>query len=503
MQKMKKYEAPFVLAIDIGTSSARAIVFDARGRRTPAAWAASYELRTPVKGAGQLDVGEVISAVVKSCRRAVAASKKFRLGNIEAVGLSGFFHSLIAVARDGKALTPVYTWADTRSIPQSLKLRKKLDARAVHERTGCVLHPVYLPSKILWLREEHRSIFRKARLFCSMKEYLVFSLFGRTFCDYSVAAGAGLLDIRKKEYDAELLKAVGVSPGRLSPLRNFNEKLTGLKSEYSKALGLSSGVPWFLGAGDAACSSIGSGCPDEKQMALMVGTSGAVRLITSRKNIKVPEGLWCYLVDRDHYLVGGAINNAGLVRTYLKKILSLPPDKELEKILLRRRPVSDSLTMLPFLVGERSPGWHARALASIEGLDFSTSSVDVFQAGLEAVGFRLFTIFELLKKSFPGKKEIIVSGGVARSPAWMKILANIFGIELRISPEEEASSRGAAILALRALGRINGFEVPAGETSRLKTVWPSPSFHSIYMKAFERHIRRYADYIKQLENENY
>jgi len=501
MQKMKKYESPFVLAVDIGTSSARAIVFDARGRRTPAASAASYELRTPVKGAGQLDVGEVISAVVKSCRRALAESKKFRLGRIEAVGLSGFFHSLVAVAEDGRALTPVYTWADTRSIPQSLKLRKKLNARAVHERTGCVLHPIYLPSKVLWLREESMSVFRKARLFCSMKEYLVLTLFGRTFCDYSVAAGAGLLDIRKKEYDAEVLKAAGVSSERLSPLRNFNEKLVGLKSEYSKALGLSSDVPWFLGAGDAACSSIGSGCPDERRMALMVGTSGAVRLITSRKNINVPEGLWCYLVDRDHYLVGGAINNAGLVRTYLKKILSLPSDIALEKMLLRRRPVSDSLTMLPFLVGERSPGWHARALASIEGLGFSTTSVDVFQAGLEAVGFRLFTIFELLRKTFPGKKEIVVSGGVARSPAWLKILANIFGIALKVSPEEEASSRGAAILALRALGYIKGFEVPGSKVPPLKTVRPSPSFHSIYMKAFQRHSRRCADYIERLENE--
>ena len=195
-----------------------------------------------------------------------------------------------------------------------------------------------------------------------------------------------------------------------------------------------------------------------------------------------------------------AINNAGIVRTYLKRVLSLPSDGELEKMLLRRRPVSDTITMLPFLVGERSPGWHAQALASIEGLDLSTSSLDIFQAGLEAVGFRLFTIFELLRKSFPGRKDIIVSGGIAKSPAWIKILANIFGTALKVSPEEEASSRGAAIMALRAFGCLKGFEVPESKTLRLKIVRPSASFHKIYMKGFKRHELRYANYIKHLED---
>ena len=479
---MTDCKSPLILGIDIGTSGTKAIVFNSRGRKTEAGSTISYQFNTPVKGAAELDPEEIISAVVNSCREAVRKSEELHLGKIMAVGLSGFWHSLIAVGKRDEALTPVYTWVDRRSYPQSLKLRKKLQNSRIHRRTGCILHPVYLPSKILWLKEKNKVIFRKTRLFCSMKEYLILRLFGQTFCDFSTASGTGLLNIQTKEWDKYILEAVGISQEQLSPLSNFDQKLQGLMPNYSRRVGLSSDVPWVIGAGDGACSSIGSGCISEEKLALMIGTSGAVRVMTHRRNSKLPTGLWCYLADREHYLIGGAINNAGLVRHWLKNILNLPLD--LETVLKRQEPSRHALTFLPFLSGERCPGWRASAKASILGLTFDTSPEEIFRAGLESVGYRILEIFELMRDIFPGIKEIVVSGGVLQSPEWVQIITDILGIPLSVSIESEASCLGAAVMAMRATGTIKDYNIPGHKFTRPSVFKPSIAKHNGYMNAY-------------------
>ena len=483
---MSVYQTPFVLAIDIGTSGTKAIVFDSQGRRTEAKSTKSYDFHFPVENAAEFDPDVIVSAVVNASKEAVKKSKEIYSEEIKAVGLSGFWHSLICVGKDNKPLTPLYTWADRRSYPQSLKLRKVLNNTTVQQRTGCPLHPVYLPSKILWLREEKKDVFQETKLFCSMKEYLILRFFGKSVCDFSTASGSGLLNIKNKEWDKEILETIGISENQLSSLVDFNYRLEGLNPHYANLIGILSSVPWFIGLGDGACSSIGSGCTSEKRIALMVGTSGALRVMTEQKVANIPSGLWCYLSDKNHYLVGGAINNAGLVRNWLRKTLNLSPEKETERIISQRRPGAHGLIFLPFLAGERCPGWQANAEGLLKGLKINTSPEDIFHAGLEAVGYRLLEIYSLINKIFPDEKEVVVSGGIVKSPAWIQIIADILGVSLVVSSEKEASSKGAAILILKALGLIDGFTVPENRKDKIKVFEPLESNHSFYLERYKQ-----------------
>lgn len=456
---------------------------------------ASYLLMAHEEGAAELDPEKVISAVVNSCREVITKSNRINPGGIEAVGLSGFWHSLVAVGKDDRALTPLYTWADRRSYPQSVRLRRELKNDIVHQRTGCVLHPVYLPSKILWLKQEKRDIFRKTKMFCSMKEYLILRLFGNTFCDFSIASGSGLLNIQTKEWDSEILESIGISNRRLSPLVNSDWKLSGLKHEFSIKTGLSSNVPWIIGSGDGACSSIGSGCISENSIALMLGTSAAMRVMTTCQNINLLPGLWCYLADKDHYLIGGAINNAGLVMSWLKNVLKLPWN--LEAVLKSRKPCQHRLTFLPLLSGERCPDWTPRAKASILGLTLSTSAEDILRAGLESVGYRLLEILALMKKSFPDTREIVVSGGIIQSAEWMRIITDILGVSLSVSFENEASSLGAAVIAMKATGMIEDYRIPGYDVAKRTVLKPIRENHKDYLNAY----RIYREYKKILSRD--
>ena len=484
-------QPPFTLGVDIGTSSVKAIVFDARGKKSGAAGSVAYPLRAGAAGAAELDAAEVLSAIVTVCREVVAQHTASGLEPIAAVGLSAFWHGLMALGPHGEPLTPIYTWADTRSHPQAQELKARLDEAAVHQRTGCMLHPIYLPAKMLWLSKRQPDAFQKAARFGSIREYLLLHFFGEALTDFSTPAGGGVLNLRERHWDAEVLDAVGVSTNRLPRIVDPTHRLPPLKKAYSKQIGLDADVPWVVGTGDGACSTIGSGCMAPNRLCLMVGTSAALRMVVPGQPPTIPDGLWCYMVDRDNYLLGGALNNAGILRAWLRETLNLPPDDALEQALREREPDAHGLTFLPFITGERSPGWRSDAMGILEGLVFGTTPVDICQAGLEAVGYRLLEIFERIQAVDPAPKQIVVNGGILGSKAWVQMLADIFGHDLEIVAEKEASTLGAATVAMKAIGVIDDLDAAAIWHSSRDICRASPERHQVYRKAFERHRASY------------
>ena len=199
--------APRVLALDVGTSSVRAVVFDETGdvRDEPARRYYS----------GEYDPDRVLARTREAIEEAGGAAK------VDAVGASCFGHSLLALDRHGRPLTPILSWRDTRSADAADRLFRRLDNDAVHARTGCQIHTSYWPAKLAWLADEEPETFRAARRFVSFCDYLYAELLGEEPpASVSIVSGTGLLDLRAQAWDEELLDAVGVTPERLPRLGN-------------------------------------------------------------------------------------------------------------------------------------------------------------------------------------------------------------------------------------------------------------------------------------------
>jgi gluconokinase len=393
-----------VLALDVGTSSVRAQHFDRRGEPDGKLRQEPYETEDP---------DEVVAAVGRVLRRR------------EPDATSCFAHSLVAVDRNWNVITPILGWRDTRSAAAADRLGRRLDRDAVHARTGAYLHPSYWPAKLSWLAETEPEIFHRAAWFVSFADYLR----GAPETSLSMASSSGLLDVTANEWDEELLATLELDAERLPQIAD---------------------VPLWV---DAACSNAGAGCTDRHRAALMVGTSGALRILHETERPQPKPGLFLYRADERRVVEGGALSDGGSLHDWLGRTLA-----DSAGSLAERDPRDHGLVFLPFLGGERSTGWNPRARGTIHGLTFATTPLDLRQAAYEGVAFRFAAIADLL----PDLREVVATGGgLLRDPDWIQIMADALARPVTVSAVPEASLRGAAVFALERLGH----EAAAAPTS--------------------------------------
>ncbi len=515
-QPQSALQPPFVLALDIGTSSVRAILFDRLGNRVPAALARrQYGLRTTPDGGVEADADEMLAAV-EACLDELTAMGRLDVRPIVAVATSTLVSNVLGLDEDDRSATPVYLYSDTRNTAAVAQLSATLDEHAVHQRTGCPFHTSYSPARLLWLRGTYPhptlslvggggasprpSALLAASPFgspggrgrvwrwLSIGEYMLLRFLGRATCSLSVASWTGLLNRHTLAWDEELLAALPVGVHELPSLSD--DPIAGLLPAYAQRWPALREALWFPAWGDGACSNIGSGCTTPMRVALSVGTSGAMRIVRRGKTERIPWGLWEYRVDRNRTLVGGALSNAGSVALWLREVLGLGELSGLDARVAAMPPDVHGLTVLPFLAGERSPGWTMSARAAIVGLSLHTQPLDILRAGLEAVAYRFALIYDLLKPLVAPAHQIIASGGaIAALPCWGQILADVLDQPVMLLAEFEASARGAALLALDALGLLPIEDAPFPASAQVSI--PDRARHQRYAEAVARQQRLY------------
>ncbi|MFN8006486.1 MAG: gluconokinase [Terriglobia bacterium] len=486
-----------ILTIDVGSSSVRAGLYDRNAQLCEGLNARrGYEFQTTADGGAEVDADFLFELVCQVIDEVFAKG----IGNpeeIDAVAVSTFWHNVLGVDKDQCPLTPVYSWADTRSAEAAEELKQQLNEESVHSRTGTVLHPSYWPAKLRWLRQSRPDLWERTKKWMSFGEYLYLKLFGETICGISMASGTGLLDQVRCAWDEEILRTLSLSPEQLSPLGDLDTPLQQLRSPYIQRWPRLKDVPWLPALGDGACSNIGSGCVDSKRIALMVGTSGAMRISLDRAPSFIPRGLWCYHIDRRRFLIGGALSNGGILFEWLRDTIRLEANSELlEQELSAMGPAAHGLTVLPFLLGERSPGWRGQARAAFVGLNLHTRPIEILRASLESVACRFAKIASLLKPVAPESVEIVASGGaLLNSPAWTQIMADVLGRPVIASAVTEASSRGAALLALETTKRIFACGQVVHPLGRVYL--PNPENQPVYEKMRMRQDELYELLINQ------
>src|SRR2546421_8158070 len=344
-----------VLALDLGTSSVRAVVYDTRGRMLDSTLSdLPYKVQTTEAGEVSSDPDDLVKLIVSSIDQALKAARKLNV-TILAAGASCYWHSLMGIDRQGRPTTELLTWADTRSAPETRRLRARFDERAYHTRTGCFFHASYWPAKLRWLRATRPSAFRRTTHWISLGEYLYQRLLGQARVSLSIASGTGLLDVRQCHWDAQALELAGITPEQLSPLSDWDQPARSLRSSHVRRWPQLRDVPWYLALGDGGLANIGAGCVSPRWACATIGTSSALRVLLERKRLSVPWGTFVYRVDRHRYVLGGALSEGGNVVRWFTDTLGLRPKKKFERAAAALAPDSHGLTVLPFWAGYRMP----------------------------------------------------------------------------------------------------------------------------------------------------
>jgi gluconokinase len=475
-----------ILALDVGTSSTRAIAFDFHGHKTGPIAQREYSQCTTPDGGVEVDADFLLDLTAQCIDEVLSELE----APVVAVAVSSFWHSLMAVDEQGRALTPVFSWADNRAAPWLAPLRATLDEIETHARTGCVFHTSYWPAKLLWLHHTQTALFTASTRWISFGEYLALQFLGEARVSLSMASGTGLFHQNNATWDEPMLAAVPISLENLSPLCDAHDDLGRLHSTYRERWPALRETKWFPAIGDGAASNIGSGCVDESRIALNVGTSAALRVVLREYSGAAPIGLWRYRVDGKRSILGGALSNAGSVWAWARDTFNLPPDADSQIAVMS--PDTHNLTVLPFLAGERSPLWNANARFVLEGASLDTEPVEILRACLEATSLRFADVAQRVCAAAPhthehgsSSVEIVASGGALdRSTSWRQIVCDCIGAPLVQSCEAEASARGAALLALEACGIISDITELAADCGDV--VQPNQEHHAVYKRALAR-----------------
>ncbi len=479
---------PFILVLDIGSSSTRAVLFDATANMVPGTLVREKSaFDVAPDGTATDDPRALLQRVTRCVDAALAAVGPLR-AQIAAVGCTTYAANLVGLDATGQPCTPIFTYADTRSDPAADQLRQSMDEQAVLQRTGCPLRTSYWPALLRWLAQSDAQLMNRVQRWSSVGEWLFETFLGRSHLTYSFAAWTGLLNRRELTWDAELLNELPVDGAQLGSLADVDQLLSGLRETWVQRWPALAAVPWFSAIGDGAAANLGSGCVDRQRIALSVGTSGALRAVLPGDPV-VPLGLWCYRVDRTRPLLGGATSEGGNVLSWALQTLQLDAPA-LNEALLKPEHAGHGLIVLPFVAGERSPGWSGAARATITGIGTATTALDLARAALEGVTYRWAAIAELLRPAV-GENPLVVAsgGGLKHVPAWGQLIADALGLPVAISAEPETTSRGVALVALRSLGRIRSFD---DRPLLLKPAFqPDPQRYAQHQEARARQAKLY------------
>lgn len=456
----------YFIGVDIGTTSTKAIVFDAKGVMKGKG-DRGYPIVVPYPGWAEQDPEVIFTAMLLAIRDAIDQANIPKTA-IAALGFSGAMHSLIALDASGQPLTAAIIWADNRSVEQTAQL-KDGTGHDIYLRTGTPIHPMSPLPKLLWMRQAATDVFQLATKFISIKEYAFYKLFGCFVVDYSIASTTGLFNLKQLQWDSEALDLIGITADRLSEPVPTTYVLRGVKQDYADTMGIDANTPIVIGASDGVLANLGVGAITPNQVAITIGTSGAVRTVVP-KPLTDPQGrTFCYTLTENHWVIGGPSNNGGIVLRWLRdqfcqtevalaQQLQVDPYEVMTKAASEIPAGAEGLIFLPFLSGERAPYWNAEARGIFFGVSLHHQRAHFIRAVLESILFAVYSINLALNDLISAEREIRASGGFARSKIWLQMTADVFGSELVVPQVFEGSGFGAAALAMVAVGQLAKLE---------------------------------------------
>jgi sugar (pentulose or hexulose) kinase len=438
-----------LVAIDVGTSGARASAFDVSGaplgevRR-------SYPTSLPDEGWAEQDARRWQTASISAL-----AGLAGQLGphtRVCGIGITGQCPSVVPVDGRGLPLRPGIIYRDNRATAEAEWMCRRFGTGALHALTGHVPAAFHVGAKILWIRAHEPAVFARARRFLQPTDYVVLALTGETVTDWTMGAATALLDLRERRWAADLLVDLDLDPELLPPLRPSWLVVGCLRPSLARRLGLPPDLPVIAGAGDSIACAVGAGVTAPGPVSEMAGSSTCLNSVVAEP---VPdEGVTHYpsAVEERGYLTEVGINTTGEALDWVVQLAYSGPGRRprgsdyarLDRDAAALPPGADGLLFAPVLGdGERDD---PALRGAVTGLSLRHDHRAWGRAVLEGIAFGIRARLETLGRASAPLTELRVSGGGAALDAWNHIKADVLGVPV-IRVSGDATAAGAAMLA--------------------------------------------------------
>ena len=475
----------YLLGIDLGTSSLKAILADECGKVICIS-RQGYQFAAPRAGFAEQDPEEWWEACVRAVREVLGKSG-LRGGELIGLSFSGQMHGLVALDGDMQPVRPAILHCDSRSGREVRELKERFGRGGVLD---LMLNPVYtgflLPS-LLWVRRQEPEAFSRIRRVCLPKDFLKVRMTGELTTDYSDASATLAFDIPKGKWSEEILREVSLPLELFPPCMGATEIAGRVTEEAAKATGLPAGLLVSAGGGDQVMQQLGNGITAPGIASSNIGTSGQVSFqsLAPVRNPALSTNTFTGIA-KDRFYTMGAIMSAGLSYSWLNGILrEADPDAVREKIM-EMEPGSGGVLFLPYLAGERTPHLDPDLRGGFLGLGLATDRAALAKAVMEGVTFALMQCMEVCGSLGLEADTVIASGGGARSAPWLAIQADVFNLPVKVALVQEQAGLGAAIAAGVGAGVYASAEEGCRKAVhyREELVLPDPGRHAKYMEYY-------------------
>lgn len=447
------------LGIDVSTTATKALLMDSHGR-VLAVSSVTYPFETPRPLWSEQHPRLWWDGAQKAIRDVLEKSG-VAPSAIGGIGLTGQMHGLVLLDTSGQVLRPAILWNDQRTQAQCDAIHHTLGRENFIQITGNVALTGFTAPKLLWVKENEPEIYSHTAHVLLPKDYVRYMLTGEFAMDVSDGAGTVLMDLRKRDWSAEVLNALEI-PRHWMPKLYEGPQITGkLSPSGAAATGLLAGTPVMAGGGDQAAGAVGMGVVTPGIVGLTVGTSGVVFASTPSALIE-PQGrlhAFCHAVPGLWHFMGVMLSAAGSLQWYRD---TLAPGVSFDELMKEAESVPagcEGLQFLPYLSGERTPHPDPLARGGFIGLTVRHTRPHMTRAVLEGVAYGLKDTFMLIQKAGLGEiTQVRASGGGTKSPLWRQILASVLEADLLTVNTTESAAYGAALLAATGAGQFSSVE---------------------------------------------
>lgn len=481
------------LAIDLGTTGCRSILFDEKLHLIADEYR-EYGLITPREKWVEQDAELWWSLTVKTAKAV-----------LEKAGVSGKLVRGISISSQGITIVPVdetmhplynaLSWLDVRAEEQVREIETHISFRELFTLTGKRNDSAYTLPKLLWLRENEPEIFARARYFLMPMDFLIGKLTGKAVTDHSMASGTIYYDIRNHRWSERVMNLFGIPQEKLPSLCWSGENVGTVLPEVAAQIGVSEACVVAVGAQDQKCAALGAGLEDGT-MTVSLGTAAAVeKLWTEAKTEGDTRIGWSSYVRKGTWVTEGVLNTAASVLRWLRDTLF--PGESYDTINLEAAEAmerSSSLLCYPYLNGPSSPDNYPESDGCFYGVNLATKRGDFAMAVMEGVAFQLRILLEAMD-AYGSVNHLVLFGGGSKSDLWCRIIANVTGMEITVPETSEAAAAGAAILSGIACGAYSREEPPCIPAKT--TYLPERDKQEYY----EEKYRKYRNIERKLWNE--
>lgn len=454
-----------VVAVDIGTSGARAFSYDERYTIRDSAGAPITTTSGP--GGSSTQAWPEVRAAVEASIRAVAGRSDVPVAALVLSGTASCLAPSWPSDQHGdqgeRRIDEVILWSDTRAWAEQAEVEPALRSRGNYQRTLCPAHVSYWPAKLRWLARHHPAPLSSARL-AAAKDHYFELITGQWWTDPMTAASTGVFDSAGWRWDDALLADSGTMAGQLPEVRAATSQAP-LRADAAVELGLPAGVPVVLGGMDGPLAQLGAAGYREGVATCTVGTSIAFRARAAARTADPAQRLWCYPISPAQWVVGGAGSNGGNVLDWVARLLGAGADVGAVLAEALARPVDPELVFLPYLNGERSPLWRDDLRGALIGLASRHGPADVARAALDGVAGAVQELAAAAEACVGAPAEVRLTGGFTADDRWAQLVTDALGVGTSVPDPVEATATGAAVLGWVALGHAEPSEpLPARPT---------------------------------------